>query len=118
VDGQILTQSRAPSTDQEEAHRLLMDACREALAWFDRFARHAPAELEIGGEGRIRRRLREAVRLASFEIRPCLSCDGGMTRDPAAGPMERPRFVPCQECGGSGERRVFLYPKPKARRGV
>jgi hypothetical protein len=111
-----IARTAPPGTPPDPAdHERLLDACREALAWFDRQARHAPAEFEIGGEGRIRRRLREAVRLASYELRPCSACDDGTTYNPTVRPTERPRLVPCATCDGAGQVRVFLYPKPKRR---
>lgn len=101
-------------TPQE--HERLLDAAREALALLDRIDRHAPEGLAFGGEGRVRRILRDAIRQASFEVRDCPSCEGGTTLAPVRHPMERPRIVNCEECSGTGQTRVFAYPKPKARR--
>jgi hypothetical protein len=99
-------------------HERLLTAARDALALLDRMDAHAPEGLSFGGEGKVRRRLREAVRRCSFEIRPCAACDEGATQAPTRHPMEVPRIVSCSECGGSGRVRVYSYgPPKKARRG-
>lgn len=95
----------------------LLAAARAALRYLDDLDRHAPIDApRLGNEGCIRRQLREAVRRCSFEMRACEACDGGTTHAPTRHPMERPRLVSCGECGGTGERKVFSYPRPKARR--
>jgi hypothetical protein len=115
VDRASLPPSPITGTTPEDVGSLL-DAARAALKYLDDLDRHAPEGYGLGGEGRIRRQLREAVRRCSFEMRPCEACDGGMTHAPIRHPMERPRLVSCGECGGTGRRKVFAYPKPKARR--
>ena len=95
----------------------LLGAARSALDLLDRIDKHAPEGFCMGGEGRVRKQLREAVRRCSFEIRPCSACDGGVTHAPTRHPMARPRTITCPECSGTGERKVFAYPKPKAGRG-
>lgn len=107
-----------PAVGTEELEKLL-EAARAALKYLDDLDRHGPADLpRLGGEGRIRRRLRDAIRLCSFEVRPCAACGGGGTvPGPTDHPMERPELAACPECGGSGVARVFSYPRPKTRRG-
>jgi len=53
-----------PDTAPEDVERLL-DAARAALAWFYRFDEHAPEGLAFGGEAKVRRQLRQAIRLAA-----------------------------------------------------
>ena len=53
-----------PAIDTEDVERLL-SAAREALALLDRIDRHAPEGLTFGGEHRVRRELRKAIRLAA-----------------------------------------------------
>jgi hypothetical protein len=42
----------------------LLEAAEAALKWFDRFDAHAPSDMHFGGEGRVRRQLRGAIRRA------------------------------------------------------
>lgn len=95
----------------------LLDAARAALEYLDDLDKHAPEGFCMGGEQKLRRQLREAVRRCSFEMRPCRACDDGTTHAPTRHPMERPRTISCPECGGTGEARVYSYGPPKARRG-
>jgi hypothetical protein len=118
VDGRILAQRAHPPTEQEAARAALLHAAREALAWLRRYRKHAPEGLRFGGEERVMRRLAEAVRGASYELRICGGCAGaGTVPGPMSSPAERPEAAYCPDCGGSGERRVYGYPGPKARRG-
>ena len=104
-------------TATPEDHEHLLSAAREALRLLDAQDAHLPIDApRVGGEGHVRKQLREAVRRCSFEVRACEACDDGTTYAPTRHPMERPRLVSCPECGGSGERRVFAYERPKARR--
>lgn len=48
----------------------LVEAVRAALRWFERFDAHAPSDLHFGGEGRVRKQLREALRLADAPLAP------------------------------------------------
>ena len=115
----LTEQSLAPPSGAitpEDASALL-DAARAALRYLDDLDKHAPEGFCMGNEGSVRKQLREAVRRCSFEIRPCAACDDGVTHAPTLHPMERPRTITCPECSGTGERKVFAYPKPKARRG-
>ncbi len=105
-----------PITATPADHERLLDAARAALALLDRMDTHLPEGYSLGGEGKVRRMLREAVRSCSYEVRECEFCDGGTTHAPTTHPMERPRTVACGECGGSGERRVYSYGKPRRRR--
>lgn len=114
VDNPSVAQSPAPIT-LDDLERLV-SAAREALALLDRIDQHAPEGLAFGGESKVRRKLREAVRRCSFEVRPCEFCDGGMTHATPRHPQERPRLIPCPECRGSGKRRVFTYGLPKGLR--
>jgi hypothetical protein len=45
-----------------KAQEELLEAAERAQAWFDRFDRHAPEGLAFGGEGSVRRQLRQAIR--------------------------------------------------------
>ncbi len=106
-----------PTAEQERAHERLLHAAREALAWFRRFERHAPGEVHFGGEAMVVRRLSEAVRYASYEVRPCHDCGGrGMVPGPTDHPTQCPELAACPSCGGSGALRVYSYPRPRARR--
>jgi hypothetical protein len=117
VDASSVAQERAPTTEQEQAHERLLEAAREALAWLRRFERHAPQGARFGGEATVTRRLAEAIRLASYEVRECRDCGGGGTLPgPTVQPMQRPEIIACLSCGGTGRTRVFSYPRPKARR--
>jgi len=42
----------------------LLEAAEAALRWFDRFDQHAPEGLALGGEAKVRRQLRDAIRRA------------------------------------------------------
>ncbi len=116
MDASSLAQDLAPTKEQEQAHGQLLEAAREALAWFRRFERHAPQEIRFGDEARVTRRLAEAVRVASYEVRSCPDCKAGMTHAPTTNPLERPTMVPCAQCNGTGKIRVYAYAKPQARR--
>lgn len=48
----------------------LMEAARDALRWFERFDAHAPSDMHFGGEGRVRKALREALRRADRPLAP------------------------------------------------
>ena len=102
----------------EDLQRLLT-AARAALRLLSDLDKHLPQDApRLGNEGRVRRQLREAIRLASFEVRRCDDFDGGgEVPDPDAAPMQRPALVTCPSCGGDGGVRVFVYERPKARRG-
>lgn len=115
MDTPSLAQDARPSPEHEVAHAALLDAARDALDWLRRFQKHAPQEARFGGEERVTRKLSAAVRMASFEIRPCADCDDGQVPGPTASPMERPEPAPCPACGGSGGRRVYTYAKPARR---
>ncbi len=91
-------------------HERLLTAARDALALLDRMDTHLPIDApRVGGESKVRKTLREAVRRCSYETRPCTACDGGRTHAPTRHPMERPRTIGCPECSGSGEVRVYSY---------
>ena len=104
-----------PPVAAEDLERLL-DAARAALKYLDDLDKHAPEGMAFGGEGRVRRMLREAVRRCSFEIRDCPDCEGGTLPGPTAHPTERPTPAPCPSCGGSGRVGVFSYGGPRSRR--
>ncbi len=107
-----LASAPPPGITPEDAAALL-EAARSALDLLDRMDAHAPEGLAFGGEGKVRRRLRDAVRRCSVEIRPCVACDGGVTHAPVGHPMEAPRLVSCPECGGSGRVRAYTYGRPR-----
>lgn len=48
----------------------LMRAAEDALRLLDRMDAHAPEGLHFGGEGRVRKQLREALRLADAPLCP------------------------------------------------
>lgn len=52
---------------EQAAQDRLLEAAEAALGWFDRFDQHAPEGLSFGGEGRVRRQLRGAIRRARVE---------------------------------------------------
>lgn len=56
-----------PFTAGGEAQEELLETAQAALAWFDRFDAHAPEGLTFGGEGRVRKQLRGAIRRARAE---------------------------------------------------
>ena len=47
---------------RQEAQEELLEAAEDALAWFERFGAHAPEGLCFGGEAKVRRALRAAIR--------------------------------------------------------
>jgi hypothetical protein len=54
---------RLPTTDPDpEDHALLLEAAKSALKWLEDFDEHAPDDWVFGGEGRVRRQLRQAIR--------------------------------------------------------
>jgi hypothetical protein len=114
VTDQSLAPTAPPGITPQD-HERLLEAAREALALLDRIDRHAPDGLTFGGEGRVRRVLRDAIRACSFELRPCAACGGPTTHATPRHPPERPRLVPCGECSGSGRVRVFTYPTKRTR---
>ncbi len=64
---------RIPATASRRAQdprEALVDAAREALLLLERIDAHAPEGLAFGGEGRVRRRLREALRRADAPAAP------------------------------------------------
>ncbi len=52
---------------RQDAQAELFSAAEAALAWLDRFDAHAPEGLVFGGEAKVRRQLREAIRRARAE---------------------------------------------------
>jgi len=52
---------------EQAAQDRLLEAAEAALAWFDRFDQHAPSDMHFGGEGRVRKQLRTAIRRARVE---------------------------------------------------
>ena len=50
------------TTEQDEAHDDLLEAAKAALKWLDAFDEHAPEGFAFGGEARVRRQLRRAIR--------------------------------------------------------
>lgn len=48
----------------------LMQAARDALRWFERFDAHAPSDMHFGGEAKVRKALREAIRRADRPLSP------------------------------------------------
>ena len=58
-----LARKSAPITPVDpEDHALLLAAADAALGWLDAFDRHAPKGFAFGGEQRVRRQLRQAIR--------------------------------------------------------
>jgi hypothetical protein len=49
---------------QQKAQEELLEAAEGALAWFESFDAHAPEGLAFGGEAKVRRSLRTAIRKA------------------------------------------------------
>ena len=43
------------------------------------------------------------------EVRACRSCEGGIAWTCGGGPEDRRQFFACEQCGGSGEVRVYVY---------
>lgn len=114
---QRIARPAPPDTPDPEDHERLLEAARSALTLLDRMDEHMPADLAFGGETKVRKQLRTAIRLASFELRLCPDCMGGGTvPGPTSYPMQRPEPADCPTCDGVGERRVFAYPKPRRRR--
>lgn len=66
VDIPSVAQRRAPfPTEQEEAHEDLLAAARAALRYLNDADAHLPEGYALGGEGRLRAKLRRAIRRAS-----------------------------------------------------
>jgi hypothetical protein len=62
VDDTRIAQAPAPITPDPEDQARLLAAAKDALAWLERFDAHAPEGLNFGGEARVRRQLRRAIR--------------------------------------------------------
>jgi hypothetical protein len=60
-----IAQSPAPITPDPEDHERLLEAARSALMLLDAMDAHLPADMCFGGEARVRRELRKAIRLAA-----------------------------------------------------
>jgi len=67
----------------------LLEAAEAALAWFDRFDAHAPSDMHFGGEGRVRRQLRGAIRRSRLEADTLAWADAADTDEAAALDEER-----------------------------
>ncbi len=65
MDTPSVAQSPAPITPDPEDHERLLEAARSALRLLDAMDQHAPEGLAFGGEHRVRRELRKAIRLAA-----------------------------------------------------
>ena len=52
---------------QEDPQEQLLQAAQDALRLLDRIDQHAPSDMHFGGEGRVRRQLRGAIRRARVE---------------------------------------------------
>jgi hypothetical protein len=68
VDTKRIAQNPAPITPTDlepEDHAVLLEAAKSALRWFDAFDQHAPSGLGFGGEVKVRRQLRQAIRRVS-----------------------------------------------------
>ena len=60
-----IAQAPAPITPDPEDHARLLEAAQAALHLLDRIDAHAPEGLAFGGEAKVRKQLRRAIRLAS-----------------------------------------------------
>jgi hypothetical protein len=63
VDTDRIAQAPAPITPED--HARLLEAAQAVLRLLDRMDEHAPEGFAFGGEARVRRQLRQAIRLAS-----------------------------------------------------
>jgi hypothetical protein len=63
VDTDRIAQVPAPITAED--HSRLLEAAQAALRLLDRINAHAPEGFAFGGEAKVRRQLRRAIRLAS-----------------------------------------------------
>jgi hypothetical protein len=63
VDTDRIAQAPAPITPED--HARLLEAVQAALRLLDRIDAHAPEGFAFGGEAKVRRQLRRAIRLAS-----------------------------------------------------
>ena len=57
-----LAQDPAPLTPDPEDHAVLLEAAKAALRWFEAFDEHASEGLAFGGEARVRKQLRRAIK--------------------------------------------------------
>ena len=63
MDTDRIAQAPAPITPED--HARLLEAAQAALRLLDRMDEHMPADLHFGGEAKVGRQLRRAIRLAS-----------------------------------------------------
>ena len=70
----------------------LLEVAEAALAWFDRFDGHAPEGLEFGGEAKVRRQLRDAIRRARVEAEDRTWADAANPDEAQALDEERARL--------------------------
>jgi hypothetical protein len=62
TDKSLARSPRTVTTEQEEAHHELLEAAKSALSWFDLYDEHAPDDWIFGGEAKVRRQLRRAIK--------------------------------------------------------
>jgi hypothetical protein len=65
VDTDRIAQAPAPITPDPKDHARLLEAAQAALGLLDKIDAHAPEGFTFGGEAKVRRQLRRAIRLAS-----------------------------------------------------
>ena len=65
TDRSLARSPRTVTTEHEEAHDELLEAAKAALRHLNDLDRHAPEGYCLGNEGRVRKQLRQAIRLAS-----------------------------------------------------
>jgi hypothetical protein len=83
-----------------KAQEELLEAAEDALEWFERFDAHAPEGLAFGGEAKVRRALRTALRKAQADpvgdaafTRRC-ERSYPKRREPSPGPVRLDRIIP------------------------
>ena len=62
TDASLARSPRTVTTEQEEAHDELLVAAKAALRWFELYDEHAPDGWSFGGEAKVRRQLRRAIK--------------------------------------------------------
>jgi hypothetical protein len=90
---------------KQKSEQELLEAAEAALRWFDLFDQHAPSDMIFGGEARVRKGLRQAIRRARVEAETRDFADARDAAEAAALDEERARLG---RRLGERERAAFL----------
>ena len=90
---------------KQKSEQELLEAAEAALRWFDLFDQRAPSDMMFGGEARVRKGLRQAIRRARVEAETRDFADARDAAEAAALDEERARLG---RRLGERERAAFL----------